>query len=128
MSAGGYTMGTQGHAAAVAAMIADDTPLWKLTAGELRALVAASIPAGVQSPAAEVKGAESAGKWLVKGIAGLADLLGCGKTKAMELKASGIIDEAVTQIGRSVVIDAGLALRLIRERGDHAPLDWKRKR
>lgn len=128
MSAGGYTMGSQGHAAAVAAMIADDTPLWKLTAGEFRALVAASVPAGVQLPAAEAKGAENGGKWLVKGIAGLADLLGCGKTKAMEIKASGIIDEAVTQIGRSVVIDAGLALRLIRERGDHAPLDWKRKR
>lgn len=105
-----------------AAMIPSDTPLWKLTAGEFRALVADAFSAAGVAAAQGANGGERAGKWVVKGIDGLADLLGCRRTKAMTVKASGIIDPAITQVGRSIIIDAEHALRLLREHGDHAPI------
>lgn len=110
----------------LSAMIPADTPLWKLTAGEFRALVADAFMAAGVAPATEANGGERAGKWLVKGIDGLADLIGCGRTKAMALKATGLLDPAITQVGRSIVIDAEMALRLIREKGDHATIQTKK--
>lgn len=52
------------------------------------------------------------GKHYVYGLKGLARLLGCSKTTASRLKSSGKIDEAVTQVGALLIIDADLALRL----------------
>lgn len=100
--------------------IAADTPLWKLTVGEFRALVASEIGGAVKTAAEDAKSRESAGKWLVYGIDGLAKLMGCGKTQAAEVKRSGILDEAITQNNKTIIIDAELALRLLRERGTHA--------
>lgn len=46
------------------------------------------------------------------GISGLADVFGCSVTTAQRIKASGKIDRAITQTGRTIVIDAELALEL----------------
>lgn len=51
-------------------------------------------------------------KRYVYGLKGLAMLLGCSKTTAARLKASGRIDEAITQVGALLIIDADLALKL----------------
>lgn len=54
-------------------------------------------------------------KKYVYGINGLATLLGCGRTKAQEIKSSGIIDEAIYQSGKKIVIDSDKALQLIKD-------------
>lgn len=48
----------------------------------------------------------------VYGLKGLAQLLGCSKSTASRLKTSGKIDEAITQVGGLIVIDAERAIEL----------------
>lgn len=55
-------------------------------------------------------------KKYVYGISGLAGLLRCGKTKAQELKTSGRLDEAITQTGKKIIIDAEKALELLKSK------------
>ena len=50
---------------------------------------------------------------LVKGIQAFADYLGVSRVTAQKIKSSGIIDKAVMQYGRTVVIDVNLALELL---------------
>lgn len=45
---------------------------------------------------------------------GLANLLGCGRTKAQEIKSSGQIDQAIYQSGKTIVIDSEKALQLLK--------------
>lgn len=58
----------------------------------------------------------------VYGISGLAELLGCSRTVAQTIKSSGAIDDAVTQVGRQIIIDAEHCLELLKNKQD------KRKR
>ena len=51
------------------------------------------------------------------GIEGIARVLGCSVPTANRIKKSGIIDKAITQIGRKIVVDADLALSLAKESG-----------
>ncbi|UWX66176.1 DUF3853 family protein [Empedobacter stercoris] len=48
----------------------------------------------------------------VYGIKGLAKLLGCSRSKASNIKQSGILDEAIFQNGNIIIIDADKALQL----------------
>lgn len=52
----------------------------------------------------------------VYGIAGIAQLFGCSTTTANRIKQSGKIDKAIYQSGRTITVDADLALKLMRER------------
>lgn len=49
---------------------------------------------------------------LVYGIKGIADTFGCSIPTANRIKKSSVIDDAITQVGRKIVVDAGLALEL----------------
>lgn len=51
------------------------------------------------------------------GIQGIAKIFGCSIPTANRIKKSGIIDEAISQIGRKIVVDAELALTLAKEAG-----------
>ena len=51
------------------------------------------------------------------GIEGIARVFGCSVPTAYRIKKSGIIDKAITQIGRKIVVDADLALSLAKESG-----------
>lgn len=82
-------------------------PLFQLTAGEFLLLLKESV--------SEQPKQEEAQKRLVYGIAGIAQLFGCSKTTANRIKASGIIDEAITQCGRMITVDADLALSLLKK-------------
>ena len=46
-----------------------------------------------------------------------ASLFGCSKSTAQRIKKSGIIDEAITQVNRKILVDADLALQLVKESG-----------
>lgn len=52
-------------------------------------------------------------KHLVYGLQGLCDLLGCSTSTAVRIKKSGVIDAAISQTGKIIVIDADLALDLL---------------
>ncbi|QNS41670.1 DUF3853 family protein [Chryseobacterium manosquense] len=49
------------------------------------------------------------------GLKGLAKFLGCSRSKASEIKSSGILDEAIIQKGNLIIIDKKKALELLRK-------------
>ena len=47
------------------------------------------------------------------GLKGLAKMLGCSRSKAAELKSSGILDDAIIQNGNLIIIDKEKAMELM---------------
>ena len=47
------------------------------------------------------------------GLKGLAKTLGCSRSKAAELKSSGILDDAIIQNGHLIIIDKEKAMELM---------------
>lgn len=60
---------------------------------------------------------QSSNKKYVQGIKGIACLFGCSKSTAQRIKKSGIIDDSITQVGRKILVDADLALHLVKDSG-----------
>ncbi len=58
----------------------------------------------------------SADRKLAYGIKGIAETFGCSIPTANRIKKSGIIDKAISQLGRKIVIDVNLALELAAEK------------
>ncbi len=53
-------------------------------------------------------------KHYVYGLQGICDLFGCSIATAARIKKSGVIDAAVSQVGNTIVVDADLALDLLK--------------
>lgn len=53
----------------------------------------------------EIFGQKNEEKEYVYGLKGLAKVLGCSRTTASKIKNSGAIDEAISQVGKLIVID-----------------------
>lgn len=88
-------------------------PLFTLTIGEFLDL---QKKAEQETPAREtVSPAWPDTPRYVYGLKGIAALFGCGMVTASKIKRSGMIDRAVTQIGRKIIVDAPLALELVRQ-------------
>lgn len=87
-------------------LITSDTRIIDLTVGQLMELLEQK-----QAPV-EIKEEPEKAKRLVYGIAGIAQLFNCSMTTANRIKASGRIDDAITQYGRIIVVDAEKALVL----------------
>ena len=85
--------------------ITPETRIIDLTVGQLMDLIAKA-----QAPVVEKKPEQT--KRLVYGISGIAQLFNCSMTTANRIKASGRIDDAITQHGRIIVVDADKALVL----------------
>ena len=49
----------------------------------------------------------------VYGLKGLAKILGCSRTTASKIKNSGMIDDAISQVGKLIVIDKKKVLEII---------------
>ena len=58
----------------------------------------------------------SSDRKLAYGIKGIAETFGCSIPTANRIKKSGIIDKAISQLGRKIVIDVDMALELATER------------
>ena len=54
---------------------------------------------------------------IYSGIEGIAQIFGCSVPTANRIKKSGVIDDAITQIDRQIVIDGNLALELAKKAG-----------
>ena len=85
--------------------ITPETRIIDLTVGQLMDLIAKA-----QAPVVEKNPEQT--KRLVYGISGIAQLFNCSMTTANRIKASGRIDDAITQHGRIIVVDADKALLL----------------
>ena len=55
-------------------------------------------------------------KKYVYGLKGLADILGCSKAHEQNVKNSGILDKAIIQNGRKIIVDAEMAITLFQKR------------
>lgn len=53
-------------------------------------------------------------KTYVYGLSGIATLFGCSIPTASRLKSSRKIDAAISQVGRKIIVDAELALKLVK--------------
>lgn len=53
-------------------------------------------------------------KHYVYGLKGLCSLLGCSVSTAARIKKSGVIDAAISQVGKLIVVDADLAIDLLK--------------
>ena len=82
-----------------------NTPLFKLTLQELKAELRVEIQNQFSTLFPKKK--------YEYGIKGLAKILGCSRAKASKIKNSGIIDEAIFQNGKIIVIDIEKALELL---------------
>lgn len=72
------------------------TPLWKLTVEEFLEII-------------KNFGLENRHEY---GLKGLAKVLGCSVSKASEIKSSGMLDEAIIQKGKIIIIDKQKVLEL----------------
>jgi hypothetical protein len=94
-------------------MIKEEKTLFQATIGDLKEMIEemltpmSDIP---EEPQKDVK------KHLVYGLAGLAKLLGVCKSTASKIKQSGLLDPAISQHKKVIVIDADLALELMKAR------------
>ena len=87
-------------------------PIAMMTGEELCFLITKSVER------TEVGTPQTASKGNYYGIEGIARVFGCSVPTANRIKKSGIIDKAITQIGRKIVVDADLALSLAKESGE----------
>ena len=82
-------------------MMTLDTKIADLTVGEFQELLRTAL-----SP-------ETAGSEYATGIAGLAKALGVSYSTAKRLKASGVLDKAITQTGKVIITDVAFARQLL---------------
>jgi len=67
------------------------------------------------TPTIEVNNMPTKEKRLVYGIAGIAKLFNCSMTTANRIKSGGKISRAISQYGRTIVVDVDLALELMKQ-------------
>lgn len=85
-------------------MLNPNTRIIDLTVGELVDLILETTAASVQP--------QEKPRNLEYGIAGIARVFNCSIATANRIKASGKINDAITQCGRMIVIDVDRALQL----------------
>ena len=90
-----------------------EKPLWQFTGKDHEYMLKHVIMESFTSVDAE----PSSQKRYVQGYQGIASLFGCSKSTAQRIKKSGIIDDAITQVNRKILVDADLALQLVKESG-----------
>ena len=88
------------------------TPVCMMTGEQLAFLVSNLPMLNKQGNKASSDEESAKPRRLVYGIKGIADTFGCSIPTANRIKRSGIIDDAITQVGRKSVVDADLALKL----------------
>ena len=77
-----------------------------VTVDELATVIAAKLSASQPRPEE---------KKVLSGIPGIMQIAHCSRSKASRLRKSGILDAAITTIGRGFLIDANMALELLKK-------------
>ena len=84
-------------------------PIAMMTGEELTFLLNSSMEAKANEQTPVVQ------KRTYYGIEGIAQVFGCSVPTANRIKRSGMIDAAITQVGRKIIVDADKALALAKE-------------
>ena len=92
-------------------MINLEKPLFQATIGDFKEVLTMALKDIELESEDKTK---TAPKRYVYGIAGIAKLFNCSEVTANRIKASGEIDDAISQIGGIIVVDADYALDLLR--------------
>ncbi len=87
-------------------------PVWQMTGQELCELISDVIDQKIGIREEQ----KVPSKTYVHGIRGIAELFGCSIATANQIKRSGIIDDAISQINRTIVVDADLAFKLLNDK------------
>ena len=90
-----------------------EKPLWQFTGKDHEYMLKHVLMESLSTDSSS----QPSNKKYVQGINGIASLFGCSKSTAQRIKNSGIIDDAITQVQRKILVDADLALQLIKESG-----------
>lgn len=89
-----------------------EKPIWQMTGEQFIALLKNNTESENANP--ETVPGKTLEKKYVYGIRGIANLMDCSISTANRVKKSGIIDEAIIQNGRKIIVDSELALELIK--------------
>lgn len=92
-------------------------PLWQYTGEQLLEL----LNSRAEPPQKNEQPETGKERKYLYGIDGICQLLGCSKSTANRVKSRGYLKDAITQIGRKIIIDVELAIEYIRiakERGE----------
>lgn len=85
-------------------------PLWQYTGEQLLEL----LNSRAESPQKNEQPETGKERKYLYGIDGICQLLGCSKSTASRVKSRGYLKDAITQIGRKIIIDVELAMEYIR--------------
>lgn len=85
-------------------------PLWQMTGEEFLAIINEKKSEEIAPVTSDSD--RNTSKHYVYGLAGIARLFGCSIPTANRIKKSGVIDKAITQCGRKIIVDSELALQL----------------
>jgi hypothetical protein len=91
--------------------VTKDTPVSMLTVEQLTTALSEALSI---FPGRESNPVGGDGRKYVYGIRGLAKLLGCSIQTANMVKKRGVLSPAISQVGRKIIIDADMALELIK--------------
>lgn len=98
----------QGPTPWLSTMIALNTKIADLTVGEFQELLRSAFTPGENNRIYPEDNREFA-----TGVTGLAKALGVSYSTAKRLKASGVIDQAISQTGKVIITDVALARQLL---------------
>ena len=90
-------------------------PIWQMTGEEFISLQKYGQAESQPESAPKAESNVEAMPKYAHGIDGIASIFGCKRGKAQKIKNSGVIDGAITQTGRTIVVDVEEVLRLVRE-------------
>lgn len=90
-----------------------EKPLWQFSGKDHEYMLKRIIMDSFSSPNV----GSTSQKNYVKGYSGIATLFGCSKSTAQRIKKSGVIDDAIMQVNRKILVDADMALQLVKKNG-----------
>ncbi len=94
----------------------ENKPLWQLSVEELRGIIAEVVDDKLHSQLIQEQKQNT--PQYVYGIKGIAQLFNCSIATANQIKHSGLIDDAIMQINRKIIVDAELALQILKRKGN----------
>ena len=90
----------------------NEKPIWQLSVDELIDIIEKAVENTISTRVQSKKD-----KKFVCGIKGIASIFNCSPSTANRIKKSGIIDGAITQVNRKIIVDVEKAIELANANG-----------
>lgn len=92
-----------------------EKPIWQMTGKEFISLIQGNDNANEEP---DIPANPDTTPRYVYGIRGIANLMNCSISTANRIKKKGILDEAIIQQGRTIIVDAEKALKLLKQNSE----------